>query len=371
MRVCRLLLPWLLLACLLLSSLALPPSTAAGQRLCFPETNLCSENAFLTFWSSHGAIPVLGLPISSPITDENGRVVQFYERAVLEWHGQNPPAAQVLLAHLGRQHLGDSPLRDTPPGPCDAAGCRLFPETNHSVRGLFLTHWSNLGGLATFGLPLTEEFAGTSEATGQPIIIQYFERTRLELHHTPQPMILGTHLGTATWQSRADLHRRRPVSVPDYSESIIPRPGQLTIPAIGVNAPVEEVGLEASGEMGAPHNATSVGWFNLGSRPGEPGNAVLAGHVDFRGVGPAVFWSLRSLTPGAEIWVRDATGRERRFVVEEVATYRTNDAPLNRIFGPTGDVRLNLITCTGNFSSSSRSYDSRLVVYTRWDGTVR
>ena len=59
---------------------------------------------------------------------------------------------------------------------------------------------------------------------------------------------------------------------------------------------------------------------------------------------------------------------ERRFVVYETRTYRTAEAPLERVFGATGETNLNLITCTGTFSSASGEYDQRLVVYTRWDG---
>ena len=44
-------------------------------------------------------------------------------------------------------------------------------------------------------------------------------------------------------------------------------------------------------------------WFAPGVRPGQPGNAVIAGHVDYAGIGPVVFWNLRTLTPGAEVWV--------------------------------------------------------------------
>ena len=40
--------------------------------------------------------------------------------------------------------------------------------------------------------------------------------------------------------------------------------------------------------MGVPKGFDTVGWFGEGTKPGAPGNAVMAGHVDSK-TGPAVF----------------------------------------------------------------------------------
>jgi DMSO/TMAO reductase YedYZ molybdopterin-dependent catalytic subunit len=67
-------------------------------------------------------------------------------------------------------------------------GARHFPETGHTLSGRFLTFWSQHGGLATFGYPLTEEF----EEDGRTV--QYFERQRFELHPenaAPYDVLLG------------------------------------------------------------------------------------------------------------------------------------------------------------------------------------
>jgi sortase (surface protein transpeptidase) len=93
------------------------------------------------------------------------------------------------------------------------------------------------------------------------------------------------------------------------------------------------------------------------------GNSVIAGHFDSK-TGPAIFWRLRELRPGDEIFVSSDDGIERRFVVQATENYRFDNAPLERIFGTTSDAGLNLITCGGTFDRRSSNYDQRLVVYT-------
>ena len=85
-------------------------------------------------------------------------------------------------------------------------------------------------------------------------------------------------------------------------------PVRLRIPRIGVNARVIPVGVAAGGEMESPYDAWTVGWYSLGYMPMEAGNAVMAAHVDYVNVGPAVFYNLRLLAPGDRIIVVGAEG---------------------------------------------------------------
>ena len=140
-------------------------------------------------------------------------------------------------------------------------------------------------------------------------------------------------------------------------------PSRLVIPTIGVDAAVEPVGLTHDGAMDVPSGPHTVGWYHFGSPPGAVGSAVMDGHVDYRGVGPAVFWRLRELAPGDTLVVVTEDGDERRFRVTEVASYPNASVPMERIFGSAASPRLNLITCDGAFIARDRNYDHRLVVY--------
>jgi sortase (surface protein transpeptidase) len=131
-----------------------------------------------------------------------------------------------------------------------------------------------------------------------------------------------------------------------------------------VDAPVEVVGLDPDGAMGAPRRFESVGWYGLGPIPGEEGAAVMGGHVDSKD-GPAVFWSLKDLRPGDEVAVDLSDGRTVVFAVEGSGWYTPSEAPLQSIFARDGTPRLNLVTCGGVFDRRNRAYTHRLVIYTR------
>ena len=51
-----------------------------------------------------------------------------------------------------------------------------FEQTGHNIRHGFLKYFNENGGVATFGLPLTEEFVHKGWT------IQYFEKARMEFH---------------------------------------------------------------------------------------------------------------------------------------------------------------------------------------------
>jgi LPXTG-site transpeptidase (sortase) family protein len=141
-------------------------------------------------------------------------------------------------------------------------------------------------------------------------------------------------------------------------------PRELLIPSIHVDAPVEQVGLAADGSMEAPRQWSDVAWFAPGYRPGEPGGAVIAGHLDST-TDRAVFWDLNRLKPGDSVLVKGEDGSQLSYQVAGSEIYPFNQAPLQKIFGPAATSMLNLVTCNGTFDRGSRNYDKRLVVYTR------
>ncbi|UOQ94028.1 class F sortase [Halobacillus shinanisalinarum] len=147
---------------------------------------------------------------------------------------------------------------------------------------------------------------------------------------------------------------------PDMSNGIVPT--NVKVPSIGIDAPVNEVGVLENGQMGVPKNNAVAGWFEPGTKPGNTGNAVLAGHVDNRS-GPAVFYYLKNLQKGDEIIVTNEEGKELTYVVQKLESYPADEAPIKEIFGKTDKKRLNLITCTGVFDDEKRTYLDRLVVY--------
>lgn len=141
-------------------------------------------------------------------------------------------------------------------------------------------------------------------------------------------------------------------------------PVRLVIRKLGVDTVIESLGILPDGTMEAPRSWNEAGWFSLGYRPGELGNAVIAGHLD-SDTGRALFWDLNKLQPADVVSIYHEDGSFVDFSVTAQQSYRADSAPLGAIFGPASRADLNLITCDGTFNREQKAYDSRLVVYTR------
>jgi hypothetical protein len=137
--------------------------------------------------------------------------------------------------------------------------------------------------------------------------------------------------------------------------------GRLRIGAIGVDAAVVPVGVQANGEMEVPP-ATEVGWYRFGAAPGAAGSAVLAAHVDYDGVRGA-FFRLRDLKSGDRIEVTGPDGAPRPFTVTSVERYPKDALPDERVFARDGTPSLALITCGGEFDRNARSYRDNVVAF--------
>ena len=141
-----------------------------------------------------------------------------------------------------------------------------------------------------------------------------------------------------------------------------PRPVRIEIPAIGVRAPVIPLGLNPDRSLEVPSDPNRTGWWTGGPRPGEPGPAVIAGHVDSTS-GPAVFYRLGELRPGTAIAVVRGDGSRVRFRVQRSERYPKAHFPTKRVYGPTTGRALRLITCGGAFDHSTGHYVDNTVVY--------
>jgi sortase (surface protein transpeptidase) len=135
----------------------------------------------------------------------------------------------------------------------------------------------------------------------------------------------------------------------------------VVIPAIEVDADLVAVGLNPDQSMEVP-DFGEAGWYEPGPRPGEPGPAVIAAHVDSV-AGPDVFFRLTDLAPGDEITVEHADGARSNFTVRDAEQQHKDDLPVERIWNDTDATVLRLITCGGEFDSAARSYRDNVVVY--------
>ena len=155
------------------------------------------------------------------------------------------------------------------------------------------------------------------------------------------------------------------VAAPQASPSAAPAPAnptptRLLIPRIKVNARIEARGLDSSRNMLTPNDYRDVAWYNLGPMPGEPGNALVNGHVDWW-TGSAVFTRLSELRPGDKVVVvqRDGTRLTFKVTGRQVVPWNARVASL---FAPSSVAKLTLITCTGVWDPRIMSDTHRLLV---------
>ncbi len=144
------------------------------------------------------------------------------------------------------------------------------------------------------------------------------------------------------------------------------RPLTISIPAIGVRSPVNPIGLAADGTLAVPRpgpHLDQAAWFDNSPTPGQPGPAIIEGHVDST-QGPSVFFRLGDMKPDDQILVRRADGRMLTFHVDAVRDFLKTRFPTTLVYGSPRLDRstLRLITCS-DFDASIHHHVGNEVVF--------
>ncbi|MDQ6693116.1 MAG: cellulase family glycosylhydrolase [Chloroflexota bacterium] len=179
--------------------------------LYFEQTGHYIYAPFRDYWRRFGGLAVFGYPLTE-MRLEGDYWVQYFERARFELHSDIPKTIAgytnldkgqqlkllVQLTRLGVSLVDDKTGKKGFPTvePSQLpAGEGYFPETKHTISGKIGAYWLSHDGLTNFGYPLSEPVLEVSQADGKPYTVQYFERTRLELHPeaagTPYEIQLG------------------------------------------------------------------------------------------------------------------------------------------------------------------------------------
>ncbi|KPG80238.1 class F sortase [Frigoribacterium sp. RIT-PI-h] len=139
-------------------------------------------------------------------------------------------------------------------------------------------------------------------------------------------------------------------------------PAAVSVPTIGLDAPLIDLGIADDGAMEVPVDADDVGWFTGGGKPGGRGPTVIAAHVDSAS-GPAVFARLDELVVGDRVDVTTVDGDAVSYAVTEVVDVPKAEFPTARVFGAQPTDQLRLITCGGVFDRDSGHYDQNRIVF--------
>jgi sortase (surface protein transpeptidase) len=141
-----------------------------------------------------------------------------------------------------------------------------------------------------------------------------------------------------------------------------PVPVRIDIPAIDVTSTLDRLGRAADRTVQVPSRWEVAGWYAPGTRPGDPGSAVILGHVDSKR-GPAVFYRLRELRRGDRVEVTRADGSRVRFAVQRTEQYDKRRFPTDEVYYPTLTPALRLVTCGGEFDATAGHYRSNIIVF--------
>ncbi len=149
----------------------------------------------------------------------------------------------------------------------------------------------------------------------------------------------------------------------------------IQIPTARMQAAIVGLGLAPDGALGAPDNPDVVGWWADGVKPGQLGNVLLDGHVDYTDVaeqvGLGVAWALREVQVGDPILIRDHE-REQTYLyrVTETVLVGATSADGLRYLKPTVGPMLTFVTCEGLFDRAAFAYAERRVVRAVLETTV-
>ena len=131
---------------------------------------------------------------------------------------------------------------------------------------------------------------------------------------------------------------------------------------LGLVSPLQQLDRLPDGSVAVPDRPDIAGWYRGGPRPGQPGPAVILGHVDSRN-GPGVFLHVARLTAGAAIHVDRADGSTASFHVIAVVRVPKASFPTELVYAPTLQPTLRLVTCGGSFDHARRSYRDNVIVF--------
>lgn len=159
-------------------------------------------------------------------------------------------------------------------------------------------------------------------------------------------------------------------SVPVLAKkTVVPSPPvKIEIPSIGVSDDLTALHLNPDGTLQVPTDYQRVGWYADGAVPGDTDKppTIIAGHVDSY-QGPAVFYDLKKVAMGDQVRMTQKDGTVAVYTVYAHAQYAKSKFPAAEVYKTRSDSELVLITCTGTFERTARSYDDNYVLSARLD----
>ncbi len=331
---------------------------------------------FLRYWVENDGERLVGLPVTD-IVERSGRSAQYFQYGVLVLKANGEisrlKVGPDLLATLqsdpnvidGRR----TPSVRTVQGVSEDAFAQPTHQTgaqpSRAIDAELAPYWQQWGGNELLGAPISPAYRHGAVRT------QWFEFGRIDLSPSGATLAeVGLELARRSDVPTEPADRGNlPLFDPSrfvtfQGDGTIPNhdapfdPVRLVIPKIEVDAAIEVTTVQ-NGVMTNPADPWKAGWYQSFSRPGEWTNTVIAGHRDWWGYGPVVFWDLGWLQPGDKLYLTAADGDGATYVVGAVEVVPKTVDP-QTIINDVGYEALTLITCGGSWTGTE--YTDRIIV---------
>ena len=180
-----------------------------------------------------------------------------------------------------------------------------------------------------------------------------------------QPVASGA--GSNNPDVAAEASDETPVVANTLSSYKVPadEPRILKIDALGINARVRSMSVNSIGAVQAPVNIYDSGWYSGSSKPGTYGAMFIDGHAS-GATRQGLFAYLDTLKAGIVVSIEKGDGEVLNYKVVHVETVSKDAVDMNKVLHTYGGASegLNLMTCTGTWIASEKTYDNRVIVYT-------
>jgi LPXTG-site transpeptidase (sortase) family protein len=155
----------------------------------------------------------------------------------------------------------------------------------------------------------------------------------------------------------------RPSAAAGVAAMTMSEPVRLRIPSIGIDSALIGLGIETDGTLEEPPQVTPAGWFTHSPTPGEPGPAIIAGHVARNAV-RGVFFDLHNLSAGSKVFVDRKDGSTAVFRVVSLGAVDKEHFPTAAVYGNIDYAGLRLITCA-DFDDATGKYTDNFVAFAK------
>jgi sortase (surface protein transpeptidase) len=142
-------------------------------------------------------------------------------------------------------------------------------------------------------------------------------------------------------------------------------PAEICVPAIGIDASVMQLGLNTDRTVQVPplSEVGDAGWYKYSAPPGTKGPAVILGHIDSAQYGEGVFFDLGKLGAGDQVMITRGDGMVATYSIAHVREVPKTAFPTMSVYGPTAGATIRLVTCGGQFDSSTGNYLDNIIAY--------